>query len=299
MHLIKNVDLSISKDFVALLEDKKGYIVDDVLGILDRGHVQLDEDALLNAIISELIIRESGRPSEYFNPDTISKTLQVLFKWNSRLYGQALKTLCEIAVGNKGAVRRRATLAAISIDERGFLAQVNENSGSNPEAAKEILNLVTGNLDAAIIANQISGTDPSDVQQNAANQIKLLAQYHESGLQQAKTSFNWAIVISLAGFPFLVLAGYYLLTNQSGNLTSIVSSIGSVLVEFMAGTLFYLYNQTRKQLTYYHQQMNQIQRFLLANSVAESLEQPAKENARMELIKTIANSNLHDDLEKT
>ena len=153
-------------------------------------------------------------------------------------------------------------------------------------------------MDANFIASQISGTDPSDVQQNAANQIKLLAKYHESGLQQARTSFNWAIALSLLGFPLLIFAFYYLLTNQSENPTSFISAMASVLVEFIAGTLFYLYNQTRKQLTYYHQQMNQIQRFLLANSVAESLENPAKEASRIELIRAIAAIDVINDLQK-
>ncbi|MFZ5858291.1 MAG: TRADD-N-associated membrane domain-containing protein [Chloroflexota bacterium] len=294
--LISNIDSSNAKEYVIVFEDKKGYIVGEVLEHLEKRWVRLDEEALADAILKVLIVRETGRPAEYFNTEIVANVFRLLFKWNSRLYGETLKLLCDITFNNKGSIRRRAVLTAISLDERGFLAQVNENSINNPDAASEILNLVTGNLNTDVIANQISGTDPSDIQQNAANQIKLLAQYHESGLQQAKTSFSWALILSLAGFPFLLVAVYYLVVNKSESPTSIISAIGSVLVEFVAGTLFYLYNQTRKQLTYYHQQMNQIQRFLLANSVAESLDQPAKENARLELIRTIAKTEIQDNM---
>lgn len=291
LHLIREINNEIAKDFVTLLEDRKGYIVSEVLEILEKAQLhRFDEKAIADAIVSELIVRESGRPSEYFNTDIVSRALFALFKWNSRLYGEIMKSLCSIALDHKGYVRCHAVLVALSIDERGFLSLINDFSEEKPESVKEVLNLATGSFDSNLIANQISGTDPSDIQQNAANQIKLLSKYHENGLQQAKTSFNWAIALSLAGFPFLLFAIYYIVVNKTDSATSIISAIASSVVELIAGTLFYLYNQTRKQLTYYHKQMNQTQRFLLANSVAESLDGAAKENARIELIKTIASS---------
>ena len=91
MNIAGNIDASIAKAFVTLLEDKKGYIVATVFNTLEKGHVRLDEEAFANAIISELIIRESGRPSNYFNTEIIADAFQLLFKWNSRLYGETLE----------------------------------------------------------------------------------------------------------------------------------------------------------------------------------------------------------------
>jgi hypothetical protein len=293
--IIDYIDANIAKEYATLLEDKKGYIVNQIFKNFEKNMVRVDEGAFSKAIIRELVIRESGQPSEYFNTEITANALNYLFTLNARLHGETLKSLCDISFNNKGGIRRRAVLTAVSLDERGFLAQINENAEQNPDSARDILYLVSGNLDANIIAKQISETDPSNVQQNAANQIKLLSQYHENGLQQAKTSFNWALGISIAGFPFLLLAIYYLFTNQTQNPIGIISAIASALVQLIAGTLLYLYNQTRKQLTYYHKQMNQTQKFLLANSVAESLDQPAKEKARLELINIIASTKIKEE----
>jgi len=81
---------------------------------------------------------------------------------------------------------------------------------------------------------------------------------------------------------------YLLIISDSPNVINILTAVGTIFSQFLAGTQFYLYNQSRKQLTYYHQQMNQIQKFLLANSVAESLEGEAKEKSRTELVRLIA-----------
>jgi len=198
--------------------------------------------------------------------------LEKLFKFNPQLLSKTLYQLCEIAIENKGSIRNRAVFVGSLLDKGEFAALVKERAEDNPEAVKSILDIAGASLDTSSIVARISETDPGDIQQNAANQIKLLEKYHEDGLQQAKTSFRWALILSIFSLICLVVSICYLLFISPGvNVVNILTTISSVLAQFLAATQFVLYNQTRKQLTYYHQQMNQIQKFLLANSVAESL----------------------------
>jgi hypothetical protein len=59
-------------------------------------------------------------------------------------------------------------------------------------------------------------------------------------------------------------------------------------VEVIAGINLYLYNKTTAQLAEFHQRLERTQRFLLANSIAESLENEQKQETRASLVRTIA-----------
>jgi hypothetical protein len=56
----------------------------------------------------------------------------------------------------------------------------------------------------------------------------------------------------------------------------------------MAGVVFYLYGKTTSQLGDFHGRLEALQRYLLANSICESLQGEGKEAARTELIREIA-----------
>jgi flagellar motor component MotA len=150
-------------------------------------------------------------------------------------------------------------------------------------------------LESSQIVNQISETDPKDIQQNAANQINLLTKYYENGLSQAKASFNWAITMAIVGFIGYITA-IILFINNIDKTGALVSTIGASLTQFLAGSLFWIYQKTLTQLNNYNSQMNNIQNYLLANSFIESLEGNAKELARMDLIKRVANISENNKL---
>lgn len=144
-------------------------------------------------------------------------------------------------------------------------------------------------MEISQIASQISETDPKDIQQNAANQIGLLTKYYENGLLQAKSSFNWAIGITvLSVLAFIVIT---LLFGKNADKTIVwITAISSGLAELIAGTLLIIYQKTLSQLNNYNHQMSKIQDFLLANSFIESLSQDAQDSARLELIRSLASS---------
>ena len=240
-------------------------------------------------ILDGLVVRKHNYPKEFFNTNTVISALREVFKKNQRLPGEVLHKLCRIAYTSNIDVRNRSVFVATALNKKEFLALVNEQRENNPSFAKSILNTVTGALDTDQIVNQISQTDPKDVQQNAANQITVPAKYYENGLSQAKTSFNWAIAITIFSIISFIVA-VLLFMNNADKTGTVIAGLGGALTQLIAGTLLFIYRRTLIQLDNYTEQMSKVQNYLLANSFVESLDGEAKEQARMELIKTVANS---------
>ncbi len=135
----------------------------------------------------------------------------------------------------------------------------------------------------------VAQADPSNIQEVAASQLELINNYYSTILNQAVQSFRWAIITAGAGFAFFVAAITFLLLSQPTNL-SVVSIISGALVEVISGINFYLYRQALGQLELFHVRLERTQLFLLANSVCENLKGDFQQNARTELIRTIAST---------
>jgi hypothetical protein len=141
---------------------------------------------------------------------------------------------------------------------------------------------------------RLSQADPSNVQQIAASQIGLLASYHQEVLNQAKKSFFWALIAAGTGL-FFFLSALAVVTFPKDNRRSdiaIVSVIGGALIEVISAINFYLYGKTASQMASFQERLDRTQRFLLANSICESLEGDVKQKARSELVQIIAKIDL-------
>ena len=153
-----------------------------------------------------------------------------------------------------------------------------ERQGVNQEAvASRAINLAI---------NQLSEARPEDIQTIAGSQIRLLTAYYNLVLTQASQSFRWALIAAAIGLAFFLGAIAFLLLTQSQSL-AVVNVICGVIIEGISGLNFYLYGQATKQLAHYHRQLDQTQRFLLANSVCEALEGESKQKSRSDLIRLI------------
>ena len=100
-------------------------------------------------------------------------------------------------------------------------------------------------------------------------------------------SFRWAIIAAVVGLAFFLGAILFLLNSQNQSIATI-SIVGGTLVEVISGINFFLYGKTTTQLAYFHQKLDQTQRFLLANSICESLKGDEKEKSRSRLVTIIA-----------
>jgi len=270
---------------IQLLEDEKADVSEhalETIGLLSKKFCIL----LAETIVESLIMRSSNRPQEYFNSKSVVAALNLTFQYNPRLQGQIIYKLRDIAFKQTGNIRSRAVFVAVGINRREFLGLVDDWKEVEPRIAKSIVNIVQGNVEVAEIVHQISETDPKDIQQNAANQIELLRKYYESGLSQAKSSFNWAIGITVFSIVAFIVSILYFGLNQDKTVIW-VSAVASGLTELIAGTLLLIYQKTLAQLNNYNQQMSKIQDHLLANSFIESLSEDVRDRARLELIKSI------------
>jgi hypothetical protein len=135
-------------------------------------------------------------------------------------------------------------------------------------------------------ANELAQADTSEPQQVAAASTNLLNSYYTVALIHSRRSFNWALIAAGVGLIFFLGAVAFVLIMQSTEVAT-VSLIGGAITELISGLNFYLYGRATEQLADYRRSLEQTQRFLLANSIAETL-QTEKDKARADLVNTIA-----------
>lgn len=202
---------------------------------------------------------------------------------------------CSQATLNRLLTRERVSekllnkvLSALNFDSQSktqlvedYPALVRFSKGSNKQLADRYV------LEREEAVQAISEATPGDIQVIASAQIDILDSYHKEALQQARKSFQWALSGSIAGF-FLFLVAVFFLLQQQPKERAIFPLVGGTFVEVIAGINFYLYGRTTTQLSAFHRRIDRTQRFLLANSMCESIEGDLKQTARAELVKTVS-----------
>ena len=129
-----------------------------------------------------------------------------------------------------------------------------------------------------------------DVKGTAASQIELLSRFYDLALSQAQRSFRWALAAAVIGLVFFMIAILFSLTLGAESDTAMVAMIGGAMIEFISAINFYLYNKTLSQLTLFQGRLETTQRFLLANSLTESLSDEFRDKVRAKLIIQLADS---------
>ena len=152
------------------------------------------------------------------------------------------------------------------------------SSGLSPSQQGSVKAIVNATAQLA----DVSKNNPQDV---AAGVSNILNGYYSIALRQSQDSFRSALAAAIAGVVFFALAGGLFLWFKSTEVTT-VGTIGGAVVEVIAGLNFYLYGKTTAQLDSYRRSLEQTQRFLLANSIAETLD-TEREKTRANLVDTI------------
>jgi hypothetical protein len=154
------------------------------------------------------------------------------------------------------------------------------------EIGSNVVGVSIENLVIRDSINRLGRADPANVQQIAASQLELLAGYHEIALAQSRRSFFWALVGSGLGLSFFVAAVAFALTTGIA-LTAVIPLLSGAIVEVVAGLVFVLYGKTTSQLSNFHSRLEVLQRYLLANSLCESLDGEERNKTRAALIREI------------
>jgi hypothetical protein len=281
--------------WVRALEDVSKEVSDYALRCLG-GYFRdaIDAEALVDAIIDVLVIRSTNLPSENFNPDIVAQAMAEAMTMSPRLPGRVLDSLCSLAFDYADDVRTRSVLVTRRLEPADFLTLVQERSAEDPVAAQAILRLMGGYTDTNDMVRKLSEVAPGDVQGVVALQTGLLQQYYENALEQSKTSFRWAVISTTIAFVCLlasvgVMLVTILIAKEVPNLMGILTGVGSLLAQFLAGGQFWLYDRARQRLERTQLQLQKVQRYQLANSVCEALEGQMQQQTRANLVRAIAN----------
>jgi hypothetical protein len=135
--------------------------------------------------------------------------------------------------------------------------------------------------------DELAEVDTSDPQRIAAASTNILNSYYTVVLQQSRRSFYWALIAAGVGLIFFLGAVAFLLIIESTEVAT-VSIIGGAVIEVISGLNFYLYGKATTQLADYRRSLEQTQRFLLANSISDSLAEETRDKSRADLVSTIA-----------
>jgi hypothetical protein len=138
----------------------------------------------------------------------------------------------------------------------------------------------------------VASVDPTNIQEVAASQLALSNSYYGSVLAQARQSFRSAVAAASLGFVFF-LAAIAIALVRSDLDASVISALGGAIVEAIAGLNFWLYSRTAAQLDSFHQRLERMQRFLLANSVCLNIQGDERATTMARLVSTI--SGIFDD----
>lgn len=211
---------------VHALEESSGYVVGRILGLIKSSTSErqirpwddpIDAKVWVEAILQELVVRDSGRPDSLFNPDSTSGALRSAFAQNPRLRRYTLNTLCSLAYDNEGGVRRRAVALARQLGAEEFASLVRMKADESPAAAESIMRQLGGSEAAAFF---------SDLQSQALERFRApLVGLEETSQQrwneltrQAHSSFYISMSMSVALFLVgvtIVIWGLILLTRSS------------------------------------------------------------------------------------
>jgi hypothetical protein len=127
--------------------------------------------------------------------------------------------------------------------------------------------------------------EPQEVLSASGN---ILNSYYTVALAQSARSFVWALVAAGAGVVFFIAAITFLLVRDSVEAAT-VSAIGGAIVELVAGLNFYLYGKANEQAASHRFSLEKMQRYLLANSIIESLSTAeTKDDSRAKLVSAMA-----------
>lgn len=162
------------------------------------------------------------------------------------------------------------------------------NNPNDPRSSGYFDNLVNVRQSSVAGATEkalqrLTDASEGDVKAIASSQIELLARFYDLSLSQAGRSFRWALAASVVGLAFFLMAVFFMLWQHSGELATL-TMIGGALIEFIAGVNFYLYGKTLSQLSLFQGRLEVTQRFLLANSLCESLSEAWRDPTRARLI---------------
>ncbi len=112
------------------------------------------------------------------------------------------------------------------------------------------------------IHTRYKSTEQEDILKLMISNMKELKGFYIISRRQAKNAFFLAATMCIIGAIILLLSICALLFLDNYSETLTLSAIGGVIVEFIAGTTFFVYKKTLNQLNHYYRSLHENERFL-------------------------------------
>jgi hypothetical protein len=154
-------------------------------------------------------------------------------------------------------------LTRVKLDENGIQAEIELE-----EAKKRIATRLPASDDAAPTQNQPASYFDSLVKINIDN----LAEYYSLVKVHTNNSFKASLIAAFAGFAFILIgvgAGFW---GKEATTPAALAAISGIIIEFISGVFFYLYNKTVRQLKEYHDSLLSVQNVLLSLKLVSDTE---------------------------
>jgi hypothetical protein len=136
----------------------------------------------------------------------------------------------------------------------------------------------------------IAGVNVGETHKLASKLWDLSINYFKDVRKQAQQSFYSALGAAIVGTIFFFLALYLMMNGQVP--FSKLSLIAGMMIQIISAINFYLYAKTSKQFSMFHACLERANRFLLANTICENLDDENKQEMRKEIIRIIATAPL-------
>lgn len=105
-----------------------------------------------------------------------------------------------------------------------------------------------------------------------------IKEYYTWSQHQARSSFNLASALCVAGFLALIIAVFILPIMGLGIEASVILAIGGAITELMAGTALLVYRSSLSQLNYYHEALHEDERFLSSVNLVDRFSTAEKQD---------------------
>ena len=136
--------------------------------------------------------------------------------------------------------------------------------------------------------DKLATAEVSDTNGIAALLLKMSLRYYADVLRQAQQSFFLALGAAAVGIAFFLYAAW---SSMHGGPAKI-GIITGALIEAISAIGFYLYGRAARQFGSFHICLERMNRFLIANSVCESMEPQNRDEARRALVDVMAHAPL-------
>ncbi|MTJ92824.1 MAG: hypothetical protein F8N36_08180 [Desulfovibrio sp.] len=134
-------------------------------------------------------------------------------------------------------------------------------------------------LQLQISSDQNEVSSEKDIFYTVQLNINRLDEYYTINIRQSYRSFNMSIFLIIAGFITLIAGFWIFYFDENRNITmAVVSGVSSIIMEFIGGTCFYIYNKTTKQLNNFYDRLVIAQDTMLAIKLCDQIEPQEKQH---------------------